>query len=109
MATMRAIWKGTVLAESDDTVVVEDNHYFPPESLHREYFVTNEAHTVCPWKGVASYYTVTVDGVSNPDAAWYYPQPLPLARKIKNRVAFWRGVQVETLADEDAHSQEVPR
>jgi uncharacterized protein (DUF427 family) len=93
--TMRAIFNGAVIAESNDTVVVEGNHYFPPGSLHREYLTESKAHTLCFWKGIASYYTITVDGVDNPDAAWYYPHPSPLARKVRNRVAFWRGVQIE--------------
>lgn len=92
--TVRAIWNGVVLAESDDTVVVEGNHYFPPESLRREYLIRSRSRTICPWKGVASYYTVSVDGVVNPDAAWFYPHPTPLARKVKDRVAFWRGVEL---------------
>jgi uncharacterized protein (DUF427 family) len=99
---VRAVWNGAVLAESDDTVVVEGNHYFPPESLRRQYFTASTAHSICPWKGVASYYTVTVGGLSNPDAAWFYPHPSPLARKIKNRVAFWRGVRVDAVADQSA-------
>lgn len=96
---MRAVWNGAVLAESDDTVVVEGNHYFPPESLNRQYFTTSATHTVCPWKGIASYHTVTVDGVANPDAAWFYPHPTPLARKVKDRVAFWRSVRIEPVAE----------
>jgi uncharacterized protein (DUF427 family) len=96
---MRAVWNGAVLAESDDTVVVEGNHYFPPKSLNRQYFTTSATHTVCPWKGIASYHTVTVDGVANPDAAWFYPHPTSLARKVKDRVAFWHGVRVEPVAE----------
>jgi uncharacterized protein (DUF427 family) len=99
---VRAVWNGTVLAESDDTVVVEGNHYFPPESLRRQYVPASRTHSVCPWKGVASYYTITVGGLRNPDAAWFYAHPSPLARKIKNRVAFWRGVQVDAAADQTA-------
>lgn len=91
---MRAIWNGAVLAESDDTVVVEGNHYFPAESLSREYFVPSGTHTTCPWKGEASYYTVQVGGQQNPDAAWFYPDPKDAARQIRGRVAFWKGVQV---------------
>jgi uncharacterized protein (DUF427 family) len=97
--TVRAVFNGAVLAESNDTVVLEGNHYFPPESLRREFFTESRSHTLCPWKGIASYYTVTVDGVSSPDAAWYYPLPSPLARRIKNRVAFCRGVRVEAVAE----------
>ncbi|HZA41508.1 MAG TPA: DUF427 domain-containing protein [Actinomycetota bacterium] len=91
----RAIWNGAVLAESDDTVVVEGNHYFPVESINEEYFTESKAHSLCPWKGIASYYHVKADGESNRNAAWYYPHPSPLARKIKNRVAFWHGVRIE--------------
>lgn len=91
---MKAIWNGVVLAESDDTVVVEGNHYFPRESLVEELFEPSWRRSVCPWKGVASYYSVTVDGQTNPDAAWEYKKPFPPARKIRGRVAFWHGVQV---------------
>ena len=91
---MKATWKGAMLAESDDTVVVEGNHYFPPDSIKREHFRENETHTVCPWKGTASYYDVVVGGEVNSDAAWYYPQPKDAAKEIKDRVAFWRGVKV---------------
>ncbi|MET0647047.1 MAG: DUF427 domain-containing protein [Pyrinomonadaceae bacterium] len=92
---MKAIWKGTVLAESDDTVVVEGNHYFPADSMNREHFRESETHTGCPWKGTASYYDVVVGGEVNADAAWYYPEPKEAAKEIKDRVAFWRGVRVE--------------
>jgi uncharacterized protein (DUF427 family) len=92
---MKATWKGAVLAESDDTVVVEGNHYFPPDSIRREHFRESEKHTVCPWKGTASYYDVVVGGEVNRDAAWYYPRPKDAAKEIKDRVAFWRGVKVE--------------
>ena len=92
---MRATWKGAVLAESDDTVVVEGNHYFPADSIRREHFRESETHTVCPWKGTASYYDVVVGGDVNREAAWYYPQPKDAAREIKDRVAFWHGVKVE--------------
>lgn len=91
---MKAIWNGTVIAESDDTVVIENNHYFPPASIKQEYFKASETHTVCPWKGTASYYTIEVDGQANPDAAWYYPEVSELARDLKGRVAFWKGVEV---------------
>ncbi|HVK17365.1 MAG TPA: DUF427 domain-containing protein [Fimbriiglobus sp.] len=91
----RATWNGAVLAESDDTLVVEGNHYFPPESLRREHFKPSDTHTVCGWKGTASYYHVEVGGKRNPDAAWYYPDPLPAAENIADRVAFWKGVKVE--------------
>ena len=92
--TVQAVWNGAMLAESDDTIVVEGNHYFPADSLNRQYFHPSSHKSLCPWKGVASYYSITVGGVTNPDAAWYYPHPSPLARKVKNRVAFWNGVQV---------------
>ena len=92
---MRATWKGAVLAESEETVVVEGNHYFPAESLRREHFRESGTHTVCSWKGEASYYDVVVGGEVNADAAWYYPEPSDAAKQIKDRVAFWRGVRVE--------------
>jgi uncharacterized protein (DUF427 family) len=90
----KAVWKGRTLAESDTYEVVEGNTYFPPESVHQEYLRPSSTHTVCSWKGTAHYYTVTVDGEDNPDAAWFYPEPLPAAEKIRGMVAFWRGVQV---------------
>ncbi|MFB6959863.1 DUF427 domain-containing protein [Streptomyces sp. NPDC056309] len=95
---MRAVWNGTVLAEAERTVVVEGNHYFPPESLHREYLTESRTRSLCFWKGLARYYTVTVAGQTNPDAAWSYPHPSPLARRIKNHVAFWNGVMIEEVA-----------
>ena len=91
----RAIWNGVVLAESDATEIVEGNHYFPPDSINEAYFTTSDTHTVCPWKGQASYYSIEVDGQVNRDAAWFYPHPKPAANQIKDYVAFWRGVQVE--------------
>ncbi|MGI9175198.1 MAG: DUF427 domain-containing protein [Rhodothermales bacterium] len=91
---MKAIWNGTVLAESDDTEVVEGNHYFPKESINTDYFEESSKHTTCPWKGEASYYTVAVDGEKNTDAAWYYPEPKDAAQQIKDHVAFWKGVEV---------------
>ncbi len=91
---MKAIWNGQVLAESDDTVVVEGNHYFPAESLDRSLLRDSDTHTVCPWKGTASYYSIAVDGAVNPDAAWYYPQPKEAAAEIIDRIAFWHGVEV---------------
>lgn len=91
---MKAIWNGAVIAESDKTIVVEGNHYFPPESVRREYLQPSDTHTTCPWKGIASYYHVVVGGEVNRDAAWYYPEPKPAASHIKDYVAFWRGVQV---------------
>lgn len=93
----QAVWQGAVLARSSDTVVVEGNRYFPADTLRPEYVETSRTHTVCPWKGLASYYSITVDGVTNHDAAWFYPHPSPLARKVKGRVAFWKGVGVEPV------------
>jgi uncharacterized protein (DUF427 family) len=90
----RATWNETVIAESDQTIVVEGNHYFPPDAVRTEFFKASEAHTVCPWKGTASYYDVVVDGEVNAGAAWYYPDPKPAASDIKGYVAFWRGVKV---------------
>ena len=101
---MKAIWNGTVIAASQDTVVVEGNHYFPPDSLHREYFADSDTTTTCPWKGQASYFTITVAGQDNPDAAWVYRNPSPAAANIKDYVAFWRGVQV--LPDESESGTE---
>jgi uncharacterized protein (DUF427 family) len=92
---MKAMWNGAVLAESDDTVVVEGNHYFPVTALHREHFRPSDTHTTCAWKGIASYYDVVVDGTVNKDAAWYYPEPKDAAKQILDRVAFWKGVKVE--------------
>jgi len=90
----KAVWNGTVLAESDNTQVVEGNHYFPPESIKREHFKPSATETVCPWKGTANYHTVVVDGAENADAAWVYRQPKDAAKQIKDHVAFWRGVEV---------------
>ncbi len=90
----KALWKDTVLAQSERTVMVEGNHYFPPDSVNGEYFAESESHTICPWKGVASYYTIKVNGSENYDAAWFYPKPSQAAKTIKDYVAFWRGVQV---------------
>ncbi len=92
--TVTAQWNGVVLAKSDDTVVVEGNHYFPRESVDWSHFGPSATHTLCPWKGEASYYDVTADGKTNGDAAWYYPDPLEAAAGIKDRVAFWKGVTV---------------
>lgn len=102
---MRAIWNGAVLAESDDTVVVEGNHYFPEGSLDRRYVVESDTHTSCPWKGRASYYSVEVDGRRNEDAVWYYPDPSPGAEMVRDRVAFWRGVKVVPSEREDGSRQ----
>ena len=92
---MKAIWNDQVIAESHDTVVVEGNHYFPPSSIRKEFFKETDTHTVCPWKGTASYYTLEVSGEENKDAAWYYPETSELAKNIKGYVAFWKGVKVE--------------
>ena len=92
---MRAVWNGTVIAESDDTVVVEGNHYFPAASVVATLLRPSDTRTVCPWKGTASYWTLEVDGRTNRDAAWYYAEPKPEAAHIRDRVAFWRGVTVE--------------
>jgi uncharacterized protein (DUF427 family) len=89
-----ATWNGTVIAESEHTEVVEGNHYFPIESVKRDYLRPSTTTSVCPWKGTASYYTLDVDGETNPDAAWYYPEPKDAAAQIKGHVAFWKGVQV---------------
>lgn len=91
---MRALWNGAVLAESDRTVVLEGNHYFPPEALDRRYFRESEHRTVCPWKGEASYFHIVVDGRTNENAAWTYREPKEAARAIRDHVAFWRGVEV---------------
>ena len=91
----KAIWQETVLAESGETVVMEGNHYFPATAVRREFLSPSETHTVCPWKGIASYYDVEVNGQRNPDAAWFYPEPSAAAREIKNHIAFWKGVRVE--------------
>ena len=91
---MKAIWKGTVLAESEHTIVVEGNHYFPPEALNRTCFEESRTTSLCIWKGKANYLTIVVDGERNEDAAWTYRKPFPLARKIKDHFAFWSGVEV---------------
>lgn len=91
---MKAVWKNVILAESKDTVVVEGNHYFPPDPINQRYFKESDTHTTCPWKGRASYYHIEVDGEVNKDAAWTYPAPKDAAQNIKNHVAFWKGVEV---------------
>jgi uncharacterized protein (DUF427 family) len=91
----KAIWNGKVIAESDKTIVVEGNQYFPPDAVNSEYLQESSTHTVCSWKGTASYYSLVVDGQTNKDAAWFYPQPKDAAKEITNYVAFWRGVTVE--------------
>lgn len=92
---MKAIWNKTIIAESEDTVVIEGNHYFPPSALKQEFFKSTDHHTVCPWKGTANYYSLEVAGKTNENAAWYYPEVSELAKGIKGRVAFWKGVEVE--------------
>ncbi len=92
---MKAIWNGTVVAESSDTVKVEGNHYFPLESINQSYFQKNDHQTICPWKGTASYYSLRVGDKQNENAAWYYPEPKEGAKEIKNRVAFWKGVEIK--------------
>jgi uncharacterized protein (DUF427 family) len=92
---MKATWNGATLAESDDTVLVENNHYFPAESIDAQFFADSDTHTICPWKGEASYKTIEVDGEVNRDAAWYYPDPKDAAAEIRGRFAFWKGVRVE--------------
>jgi uncharacterized protein (DUF427 family) len=91
---MKAIWNGAVLAESDETIVIEGNHYFPEDSINKEYFQPSATHTVCGWKGTASYYDVVAGGATNKDAAWFYPTPKDEAKEIENYVAFWKGVEV---------------
>jgi uncharacterized protein (DUF427 family) len=91
---VRANWNGKVLAESDRTIIVEGNHYFPPDSVNQEYFKPSDHHTHCGWKGTASYYDVEVDGMTNRNAAWYYPTPQPAANQIAGYIAFWHGVEV---------------
>ena len=91
----KAIWNGAILAESNDTIVVEGNHYFPPSALNLQYFTECDARTVCSWKGTAGYYDLNVDGQVNQKAAWYYPDPKDEASQIKGYIAFWRGVKVE--------------
>ena len=92
---MKAIWNNTVIAESDQTIVVEGNNYFPPDAIKPEYFQPSETHTTCSWKGEASYHNVIVNGEVNKDAAWYYPLPKDAAKNIENYIAFWKGVKVE--------------
>lgn len=91
---MKAIWNGEVIAESTDTIGLEGNHYFPIESVNKDYLVDSSLQTTCPWKGLASYYTVSVNDKQNPDAAWFYSEPKDAAKQIKNHIAFWKGVKV---------------
>jgi len=92
---MKALWNNAVLADSDQTIVIEGNHYFPPDSVKQQYFERSDTHTFCPWKGEASYYDLKVNGEVNKDAAWYYSDPKPAAQEIKDYIAFWHGVKVE--------------
>ena len=89
-----ARWNGAIIAESDDTVIVEGNHYFPAKSVRQDYLRASDRHSVCPWKGTASYYDLEVDGARNEGAAWYYPEPKDAAKEIRDRIAFWKGVEV---------------
>ena len=91
----KAMWEDAVLAESNQTVEVEGNQYFPFDAIRKEYFQPSKEHSVCPWKGTANYYDIEVNGKRNPGAAWYYPDPKPAAKQIKDHVAFWKGVKVE--------------
>ncbi len=93
---MKATWNGQIIAESDNTVVIEGTHYFPPESIKEEFLSDSSKNTTCPWKGVASYYHIEVDGSVNEDAAWYYPDPKDAANEIKDYLAFWRGVEISS-------------
>ena len=95
---VQAVWNGQVIAESDDTVVVEGNHYVPRAAVSAEVIGDSETHSVCPWKGTASYHSVTVDGQTNADAAWYYPAPKADAEMVRDRIAFWRGVTVQPVS-----------
>lgn len=92
----QAVWNDTVIAESDDTIVVEGNHYFPREAVNPDYLKESSTQTACPWKGLASYYDIEVDGKTNAASAWYYPEPSSAAANIKDRIAFWKGVKVES-------------
>jgi uncharacterized protein (DUF427 family) len=91
---MKAIWNNQMIAESNETIVVEGNHYFPPASVKKEYLTSSDTKTTCPWKGEASYYNIVIDGQENKDAAWYYASPKEAAKEIKDHIAFWKGVQV---------------
>lgn len=102
---IRATWNGAILAESDHTIKIEGNHYFPPEAVHWEYLRESPTHTRCPWKGLASYYTADVDGKINSDAVWYYPQPSAAAAEIAGHVAFWHGVRVERINEDGPEPQ----
>ncbi len=97
---VKARWNGVTLAESEKTIVVEGNHYFPPDAINREFFQESASHTTCWWKGQASYYTIVANGKSNRDAAWFYASPKPEAAQIKDYIAFWRGVEVSVSTSE---------
>jgi uncharacterized protein (DUF427 family) len=105
---IRATWSGAILAESDRTIRVEGNHYFPPDDVRWEYLQESPTHTRCPWKGLASYYTANVDGKTNRDAAWYYPDPSPAAAEIAGYVAFWHGVRVQRVAEDGSEPRRSP-
>lgn len=92
----KAIWNNTIIAESDNTIEIEGNQYFPPESINKEYYIPTNKHTTCPWKGEASYYTIRIGDSENENGAWYYPEPKDAASEIKNYVAFWNGVKIES-------------
>ena len=91
---MKAIWQGQILAESPNTIVIENNHYFPPASINKSFFIKSDTTSICPWKGTASYYTIMVNNKENQDAAWYYPTPKDAAAEIKDYIAFWRGIEI---------------
>lgn len=91
---MKATWNNKILAESDETIVIENNHYFPADTINKEFFKSSDTQSICPWKGTASYYTIDVDGKENRDAAWYYPNAKDSAKGIENYVAFWKGVEI---------------
>ena len=92
---MKAIWNNQVIAESNNTIVVENNHYFPADSVNKDLLISSDTNTTCPWKGEASYHSIVIDGKQNTDAAWYYPDPKPAAANIKGYIAFWKGVKIE--------------
>ena len=91
---MKAIWNNEIIAESNDTIVIENNHYFPENSIQKKYFKASNTHSSCPWKGKASYFSIEVNKKTNEDAAWFYPNPFKDASEIKNHIAFWKGVQI---------------
>ena len=92
---MKAIWNNQVIAESNNTIIVENNHYFPADSVNKDLLISSDTNTTCPWKGEASYHSILIDGKQNTDAAWYYPDPKPAAANIKGYIAFWKGVKIE--------------